>query len=85
MSLRSPSVAGPPAKHHYIPKFYQRGFINDKSNQIWVYEKGRQPRRSAIRKAGMKIALYDSRTAMASLILRLSRENCRGLMIMGQK
>jgi Protein of unknown function (DUF4238) len=58
MSLRSTSVAGPPAKHHYIPKFYQRGFINDKSNQIWVYEKGRQPRRLAIRKAGMKIAFY---------------------------
>lgn len=58
MSIRPGSVVAPPAKHHYIPKFYQRGFIRDKSNYVWVYEKGRKPRQLSIRKTGMRIAFY---------------------------
>src|SRR5258706_10124787 len=58
MSIKSGSVVAPPAKHHYIPKFYQRDFIRDKSNSVWVYEKGRRPRQLSIRKTGMKIAFY---------------------------
>ncbi len=27
-------------KHHYIPKFYLKGFANSESNCLWVYEKG---------------------------------------------
>ncbi|MGH9970413.1 MAG: DUF4238 domain-containing protein, partial [Pyrinomonadaceae bacterium] len=58
MSIKSGSVVAPPTKHHYIPQFYQRGFIRDKSNSVWVYEKGRRPRQLSIRKTGMKIAFY---------------------------
>jgi hypothetical protein len=58
MSVRSGRVVAPPVKHHYIPKFYQRGFIRDKSNSVWVYEKDREPRQLSIRRTGMKIALY---------------------------
>jgi hypothetical protein len=58
MSIKPGCVVRAPTKHHYIPKFYQRGFIGDKSNRIWVYEKDREPRQLSIRKTGMKIALY---------------------------
>jgi hypothetical protein len=58
MSLGAAKAAGPPAKHHWIPKFYQRGFASEKPNSVWVYEKGRPPRQLSIRKVGMKIALY---------------------------
>jgi hypothetical protein len=51
-------MAGPSKKHHYIPRFYQRGFISDNTNRIWVYEKDREPRRYSVRKTGMEIALY---------------------------
>lgn len=27
-------------RHHYIPKFYLKGFTESKSNCLWVYEKG---------------------------------------------
>ena len=29
-----------PRKRHYVPQFYQRGFVSDLSNRIWVYAKG---------------------------------------------
>lgn len=58
MSVNMNNVASPPVKHHYVPQFYQRGFIRDKSNRIWVYERGREPRQYSVRKTGMKIALY---------------------------
>jgi hypothetical protein len=68
----------PPKKHHFIPKFYQKGFADDSSNRIWVYEEGRTPRLCSLRKTGMKIALYgfttpqgnfDSQTIEAALSL----------------
>lgn len=58
MSVKSNNAVAAPANHHYIPKFYQRGFIKDDSNRIWVYEKGRAPRRYFTGKTGMRIALY---------------------------
>lgn len=58
MNVKARGVVAPPVKHHYIPQFYQRGFISDKSNRIWVYERGREPRQYSVRKTGMKIALY---------------------------
>jgi Protein of unknown function (DUF4238) len=51
-------------KHHYVPQFYQRGFVKEltkegkKEGLIWVYEKGRPPRKYAISKTGMEIDLY---------------------------
>lgn len=48
----------PAVRNHYIPQFYQRGFIADGSGLIWVYEKGRQPRRESVRKTGMELNLY---------------------------
>lgn len=51
-------MTAPATKHHYIPQFYQRGFIADGSGLIWVYEKGREPRQLSVRKTGMEINLY---------------------------
>jgi Protein of unknown function (DUF4238) len=48
----------PAIRNHYIPQFYQRGFIADGSGLIWVYEKGRQPRQKSVRKTGMELNLY---------------------------
>lgn len=50
-----------PRKHHYVPQFYQRGFVGDKSNRIWVYQKALSPRRYAVKKTGMRIDLYAFR------------------------
>ena len=48
-----------PHIHHYVPQFYQRGFsTTDDKNKIWVYEKGRKPRRCSIRSTGMELDLY---------------------------
>jgi Protein of unknown function (DUF4238) len=44
--------------HHYIPQFYQRGFIADNTGLIWVYEKDKEPRQISVRKTGMEINLY---------------------------
>jgi hypothetical protein len=51
-------MAAPATKHHYIPQFYQRGFISDGSGLIWTYEKDREPRQLSVRKTGMEINLY---------------------------
>jgi hypothetical protein len=51
-------------KHHYVPQFYQRGFIKEvnkdgkKEGLIWVYEKGRPPRKLPVSNTGMEIDLY---------------------------
>jgi predicted RNase H-like nuclease (RuvC/YqgF family) len=58
MSVKPNSVVAPPAKHHFIPQFYQRGFTADKDNRIWVYEKDKEPRRYFVRGTGVKHALY---------------------------
>ena len=58
MSVKPNSVVAPPAKHHYIPQFYQRGFTANKDNRIWVYEKDKEPRRYFVRGTGVKHALY---------------------------
>ena len=48
-----------PRKHHFIPKFYQRGFTVDRGHKIWVYKKGnKSPRHCSIRSVGMQIDLY---------------------------
>src|SRR5947209_17314037 len=33
-----------PSAHHYLPRFYLKGFTEKK--QLWVYEKGKPPRAS---------------------------------------
>ena len=50
-----------PHIHHFVPQFYQRGFLVDKSNRIWVYHKGLSPRRYGVKKTGMRIDLYAFR------------------------
>jgi len=46
-------------RHHFVPEFYQRGFIEDGSGLIWVYEKGRVPRQRSVKKgAGFEVNLY---------------------------
>lgn len=58
MAVESIRVAAPPAKHHWVPRFYQRGFASERPNSVWVYEKGQNPRQVSIRRVGMKTALY---------------------------
>ncbi|HYX72538.1 MAG TPA: DUF4238 domain-containing protein [Nitrososphaera sp.] len=58
MTVKPNSVVAPPAKHHYIPQFYQRGFTAEKDSRIWVYEKGKEPRRYFVRGTGVNHALY---------------------------
>jgi hypothetical protein len=50
-----------PRKHHYVPQFYQRGFVADASSRIWVYQKALAPGRYGVKKTGMKIDLYAYR------------------------
>lgn len=46
-------------RHHFVPEFYQRGFIEDGSGLIWVCEKGRAPRQRSVKKgAGFEYNLY---------------------------
>lgn len=51
-------------KHHYVPQFYQRGFIKEvnkdgrKEGLIWIYEKGKAPRKAPVADTGMEIDLY---------------------------
>lgn len=47
-----------PHKHHFIPKFYQRGFVPGRGHKIWVYEKDGTPRQRSVRRVGMQIDLY---------------------------
>jgi hypothetical protein len=52
-----------PRKHQYVPRFYQRCFINDGSKKVWVYQKAISPRRYSTRKTGMKVDLYAFRNS----------------------
>lgn len=45
-------------RQHSIPQFYQRGFIPDKTELIWVYEKDVEPRQKSVRNTGMEIDFY---------------------------
>ncbi len=47
-----------PHKHHFIPRFYQRGFVPGRGRKIWVYEKDGKPLRRSIRSVGMQVDLY---------------------------
>jgi hypothetical protein len=47
-----------PHKHHFVPQFYQRGFIADNTKKIWVYQQGVRPRHGSVRSTGMQIDLY---------------------------
>lgn len=49
-------------RSHYIPEFYQRGFIADGSGLIWVYSKDTAPKLVSVRKTGMVMNLYAFRT-----------------------
>src|SRR4051794_31721359 len=46
---------------HHIPKFYLRGWsttVNGVPARVWVYEKGKEPRPSAIRRTGGRNNTY---------------------------
>jgi hypothetical protein len=58
-----------PRKHHYVPRFYQRGFMADASKKIWVYQKDRKPQRCSTKKTGMEIDLYAFRNAKGEVDL----------------
>lgn len=45
-------------RHHFIPEFYQRGFIADGTGLIWVYQKGSEPRQKSVRKTAMELNFY---------------------------
>lgn len=45
-------------RHHFIPEFYQRGFITDGTGLIWVYQKGTKPKQQSVRKTGMELNFY---------------------------
>lgn len=45
MGTMTDQVANTSEAHHYVPKFYLKGFT-DEHKTLWVYEKGRPPRRS---------------------------------------
>ena len=67
-----------PHVHHYVPQFYQRGFIADNTKKIWAYEKEIPPRHRSVRSTGMQIDLYaiqDSKgnTDFATVEKELSR------------
>ncbi len=65
-------------KHHCVPQFYQRGFIADGSNRIWVYQKDLCPRRYGVKKTGLRIDLYafpdkDGQTDYGTVERQLAR------------
>lgn len=47
---------------HHVPKFYLRGWsttVNGVPQRVWVYEKGKEPRPSAIRRTGGRNNTYS--------------------------
>lgn len=49
----------PPRKHHYIPRFYLAGFASLRPKpRLWVYEKGRDPRKSTPKLEGCQRDFY---------------------------
>jgi hypothetical protein len=63
MAVKSDGMATPAqpaarADHHYVPKFYLKGFT-DKNGSLWVYEKGRNaPRESSPKAEGNQENYY---------------------------
>jgi hypothetical protein len=55
-----------PHNHHYVPQFYQRGFLAEGSSKLWIYEKGFPPRHRSTRKTGMVIDLYAFRNEVGA-------------------
>jgi len=49
-----------PRKHHYVPRFYLANFssLERKKQRIWVYEKGRKPRKSTPSLEGCRKDFY---------------------------
>lgn len=48
-----------PRKHHYIPRFYLKGFTSAETKpRLWVYEKGRDPRKSTPKLEGCQRDFY---------------------------
>lgn len=54
--MTTPPSAGARA-HHYVPKFYLKGFT-DKDGSVWVYEKGKPPRESSPKKEANREEYY---------------------------
>lgn len=54
-------------KSHYIPQFYQRGFISDATGLIWVYSADSEPKLVSVRKTGMGLNLYAFRNRQNQL------------------
>ena len=54
-----------PRLHHYIPRFYLKGFADpsilrrENKEAIWIYEKGKEPRRSAPEKEARERDFYS--------------------------
>jgi hypothetical protein len=49
----------PPRKHHYIPRFYLDGFASRQPKpRLWVYEKGRDARKSTPKLEGCQRDFY---------------------------
>jgi hypothetical protein len=51
-----------PRAHHFLPRFYLRGFCDPDSKiegRIWIYEKNRPPRPSRVEKAAVQRDLYS--------------------------
>lgn len=44
--MENPTLKAEPVDHHYIPKFYLKGFT-DKDGVLWVYEKGKNAPRNS--------------------------------------
>jgi hypothetical protein len=56
--MGSPPQSARTADHHYIPKFYLKGFT-DKEGSLWVYENGKTaPRRSTTKHEGHRENYY---------------------------
>jgi hypothetical protein len=55
-----------PRQHHYLPKFYLRGFERD--GELWVYQKGRELRRSSADKEARQRDLYSYRDNDGNLV-----------------
>lgn len=54
-----------PRLHHYVPRFYLKGFADpsilkrENKEAIWIYEKGKEPRRSAPEKEARERDFYS--------------------------
>lgn len=46
-------------KQHYVPVFYLKGFVGDDAPFLWVYEKGKEPRKSRPDETGFENYFYS--------------------------